>query len=130
MLQQEEPADYVIATGQMNSVRDFIELSAKHLGWHNQEGGKAIIWEKSGIDEIGRRADTNAVVVRVDPRYFRPTEVEQLLGDASKASKKLKWKPRISLNQLVSEMIEEDSNEARKESMLIKKGFSIHSSKE
>ena len=130
MLQQENPQDYVIASGQMNSVREFIELSAKELGWNKTEGGKAIIWEKSGLDEIGRRADTNDVVVRVDPRYFRPTEVEQLLGDASKARKELKWKPQITLNQLVAEMIEEDSNEAKKESLLKTKGFSIYSSQE
>ena len=68
--------------------------------------------------------------VKIDPRYFRPTEVEQLLGDASKARKKLDWKPNISLQELIAEMIEEDSNEAKKESILIKKGFSVHSSKE
>ena len=130
MLQQEKPEDYVIATGQMKSVREFIELSAMELGWNKEEGGKSIIWENIGIDEIGKRADTGQVVVRVDPRYFRPTEVEQLLGDSSKASKKLKWKPRITLNQLVSEMIKEDSNEARKESILINKGYSVHSAKE
>ena len=130
MLQQEKPEDYVIATGQMKSVREFIELSALELGWNKEKGGKGIIWENNGLDEIGKRADTGEIVVRVDPRYFRPTEVEQLLGDASKASKKLKWKPRITINQLVSEMIEEDSNEAKKESILIKKGFSVHSSKE
>ena len=130
MLQQEIPEDYVIATGQMKSVREFIELSALELGWNKEKGEKGIIWENSGINEIGKRADTGEIVVRVDPRYFRPTEVEQLLGDATKASKKLKWKPQITLNQLVSEMIQEDSNEARKESILINKGFSVHSSKE
>ena len=71
-----------------------------------KKGGKGIIWEKSGLDEIGKRADTGEVVVRIDPRYFRPTEVEQLLGDASKARKKLNWKNKITLNQLISEMIE------------------------
>ena len=130
MLQQENPQDYVIASGQMKSVREFIELSAKELGWNKKEGGKAIIWEKSGLDEIGRRSDTNAVVVRVDPRYFRPTEVEQLLGDASKARQELKWKPQITLNQLVAEMIQEDSNEAKKEYLLKNEGFSIYSSQE
>ena len=130
MLQQDKPQDYVIASGKTNSVREFIELSAKELGWNKKEGGKAIIWEKSGLDEIGRRADTNEVVVRVDPRYFRPTEVEQLLGDASKARIGLKWKPEITLNQLVAEMIEEDSNEAKKESLLKNKGFSVYSSQE
>ena len=128
MLQQEKPEDYVIATGQMHSVREFIELSALELGWNKDKGGKAIIWENSGIDEIGKRADTNEVVVKIDPRYFRPTEVEQLLGDSSKARKKLKWQPKISLNQLISEMIKEDLNEAKKEYILKNKGFSVYSS--
>ena len=130
MLQQEKPEDYVIASGQMNSVREFIELSAIELGWNKEKGGKAIIWEKSGLEEIGKRSDTGEVVVKIDPRYFRPTEVEQLLGDASKARKKLDWKPSISLEELIAEMIEEDYNEAKKESFLKKKGFSVHSSQE
>jgi GDPmannose 4,6-dehydratase len=130
MLQQENPQDYVIASGQMNSVREFIELSAKELGWNKTEGGKAIIWEKSGLDEIGRRADTNDVVVKVDPRYFRPTEVEQLLGDASKAKKQLNWKNQISLKELISEMIKEDLIEAKKEYLLKNKGFIVNSPKE
>ncbi len=130
MLQQEKPEDYVIATGQMHSVREFIELSALELGWNKEKGGKAIIWEKSGIDEIGKRADTNEVVVKIDPRYFRPTEVEQLLGDSSKARKNLKWQPKISLSQLISEMIKEDLNEAKKEYTLKNKGFSIYIPKE
>ena len=130
MLQQEKPEDFVIASGQMKSVREFIELSARELGWNKEEGGKAIIWENSGLDEIGKRADTKEVVVKIDPRYFRPTEVEQLLGDASKARKELKWQPKISLNQLISEMIEQDLNEARKEYLLKSKGFSIYGSKE
>ena len=70
------------------------------------------------------------MVVRVDPRYFRPTEVEQLCGDSSKATRELKWKPQINLNQLVSEMIEEDSNEAKKDYLLRNKGFSIYSAQE
>ncbi len=130
MLQQEEPEDYVIATGQMNSVRDFMELCALELGWNKEKGGSGIIWENSGINEIGKRADTGEVVVRVDPRYFRPTEVDQLLGDSSKASKKLKWRPVVTLNELISEMIKEDLTEAKKEYLLKSKGFSIYSSKE
>ena len=130
MLQQEKPEDYVIATGKMHSVREFIELSAKQLGWNKLETGRAIIWENSGLDEIGKRADTGEVVVKIDPRYFRPTEVEQLLGDASKARKKLKWKPNITLTQLIAEMIEEDSTLAKKEFMLKNKGFSTFSSNE
>ena len=130
MLQQEKPNDYVIATGQMHSVREFIELSGKQLGWNKRDGEQAIIWENSGLDEVGKRADTEEIVVRVDPRYFRPTEVEQLLGDSTKARKELNWEPKINLSQLVAEMIEEDSNEAKKESLLKKKGFSIYSSQE
>ena len=130
MLQQDIPEDYVIATGQMKSVREFIELSALALGWNKDKGNKGIIWEKSGLDEIGIRADTGKIVIRIDPRYFRPTEVEQLLGDASKARKKLNWKPKTTLNELISEMIEEDSNEAKKEYLLKSKGFSIYDPKE
>ena len=130
MLQQEEPEDFVISTGQMNSVRDFIGLCAIELGWNKEGGTEGIIWEKSGIDEIGKRADTGEVVVKIDPRYFRPTEVEQLLGDSSKARKKLKWQPKISLNQLISEMIKEDSTDAKKEYMLKNKGFSVYSPRE
>ena len=130
MLQQEKPEDYVIASGQMTSVREFIELSAIELGWNKEKGGKGIIWEKSGIDEIGRRADTKEVVVRIDSRYFRPTEVEQLLGDASKAKKQLNWKNQIPLEELIAEMIKEDLNEAKKEYLLKNKGFSVHSPKE
>ena len=130
MLQQEKPEDYVIASGQMNSVREFIELSAIEIGWNKEKGGRGIIWEKSGIEEIGKRADTGEVVVRIDPRYFRPTEVEQLLGDASKARKKLNWENKISLDKLISEMIKEDSNEAKKEYLLKNKGFSVYSPKD
>ena len=130
MLQQEKPEDYVIATGKMKSVREFIELSALELGWNKEKGGKGIIWENTGMDEVGKRADTGEVVVRIDPRYFRPTEVEQLLGDPSKAIKKLKWKSNISLNQLISEMIKEDSLEAKKEFLLKSKGFSVYSPNE
>ena len=130
MLQQEKPEDYVIASGQMTSVREFIELSATELGWNKEKGGKSIIWENSGIDEIGKRADTGQVVIKIDKRYFRPTEVEQLLGDASKAQEKLGWKPMISLGALISEMIEKDSNEAKKEFLLKKKGFSMISPNE
>ena len=130
MLQQEKPEDFVIASGEMKSVREFIELCAIELGWNQKEGGKGIIWENSGLNEIGKRADTDEIVIRIDSRYFRPTEVEQLLGDASKARKKLGWKPKTSLNELISEMIQADSNEAKKEYLLKSKGFSIFSSKE
>ena len=79
---------------------------------------------------MGRRADTGEIVIRVDPRYFRPTEVDELLGDSSKAKNKLNWEPKISLEELISEMIEKDSEQSKKESILKKKGFSIYSSRE
>ena len=123
MLQQEEPEDFVIASGQMKSVREFIEMSALELGWNKEKGEKGIIWKNSGLDEVGIRADTEEVVVRIDHRYFRPTEVEQLLGDAEKAKKKLGWEPKTSLNQLISEMIKEDSIQAKKEYLLKRNGF-------
>ncbi len=108
MLQQEKPEDYVIATGQQSSVREFIEMSACHLNW----GG--INWEGSGVNEIGKRKDNGEVVIRIDPKFFRPSEVSTLLGNPSKAHRKLGWKPSISLEQLVKEMIESDKKEAEK----------------
>ncbi len=127
MLQQSKPEDYVISTGKMVSVREFIELCAKKLGWNrNQED--AIIWEGKGINEIGRRSDTFEIVIKIDPRYFRPTEVDELLGDSSKASKKLNWEPKISLDELIEEMIENDSNEAKKEALLKNKGYKVYNS--
>ena len=117
MLQQEKPEDFVIATGRMETVRNFIEISAKCLKWNNEKGGPAIIWEGEGIDEIGRRADTNEIIVKVDKRYFRPSEVEQLLGDASKAKNKLGWVSSTTLEELVKEMIYNDLLEAKKEAI-------------
>mgnify|MGYP001317932979 CR=1 FL=1 len=129
MLQQKIPEDFVISTGKMYTVREFVELCALELGW-NKKGGAGIIWEEEGIDEVGIRADTGQIVVRVDPRYFRPTEVDELLGDSSKAKKKLKWEPKISIQELISEMIDEDSKESKKESILKNKGFAVYPSKE
>jgi len=129
MLQQEVPDDFVISTGIMHTVRELIELCALKLGWNNQSG-KGIIWEDEGINEVGRRADTGEIVIRVDPKYFRPTEVDELLGDSSKAKNALNWQPKISFEELISEMIEEDSEQSKKESILKQKGFSIYSSRE
>ena len=91
MLQNKNPEDFVIATGRMETVRRFCELSAIALGWfpENSTNPKGIIWKGEGINEIGEREDTGDIVIKIDPRYYRPTEVEQLLGDASKAKKKL-----------------------------------------
>ena len=125
MLQQPgTPEDFVIATGRQESVRRFIELTAEQLGW----GG--IEWSGSGVEELGRRADTGTVVVRIDPRYFRPAEVETLLGDPSKAHAKLGWKPTTTLEELVAEMVDADKQEAAKEAILRREGFNVVGSME
>ena len=124
MLQQQAPEDFVIATGRQESVRRFIELSAYHLGWGR------LAWEGSGVEEIGRRSDNNQIVIRIDPRYYRPTEVDSLLGDSTKAHKKLGWKPCTTLEELVAEMIDKDLEEAQKEAYLKSKGFSVIGPKE
>jgi GDPmannose 4,6-dehydratase len=124
MLQQEQPEDFVIATGRQESVRRFIELTAQQLGW----GG--IEWSGQGLQEIGKRADTSKVVVRIDPRYFRPAEVETLLGDPTKAREKLGWVPTTTLEVLVSEMVAADMEEAAKEATLRREGFLVVGSME
>ncbi len=127
MLQENHPEDYVIATGRQESVRRFIELTALELSWNKSIGGAGIIWEGSGIDEVGRRADTGEIVIKIDERYFRPTEVNTLLGDPSKAKKNLGWEPKTTLEELVKEMVLIDKDEARKESYLKEKGFKTKS---
>ena len=123
MLQQDKPDDYVIATGKMESVRNFVELSAQELGWGKNDAGASIIWEGQGINEIGKRSDTGEIVIKVDPRYFRPSEVNQLLGDPKKAFKKLEWTPKTNLREMIKEMVNKDKENALKESLLIKEGF-------
>ena len=141
MLQQPTPEDYVIATGEQHSVREFVELSAKELGFE-------IEWQGSGIDEVGivrqktedrsqkseigdyrsekqENLSPGSVIVRIDPRYFRPTEVDTLLGDASKAREKLGWAPRISFNELVKEMVEKDLELAKRDALIKDKGFKV-----
>jgi len=124
MLQNDKPEDFVIATGRQETVRRFIELSAQELGW----GG--IQWSGQGVEETGARADTGAVVVRVDPRYFRPAEVETLLGDPTKAHAKLGWTPTTTLEELVTEMVASDKQEAAKEAILRREGFAVVGSME
>jgi GDPmannose 4,6-dehydratase len=124
MLQQEQPEDFVIATGRQESVRRFIELTSQELGW----GG--IEWSGKGLQETGKRADTSEVVVRIDPRYFRPAEVETLLGDPTKAREKLGWTPTTTLEQLVGEMVAADVEEAAKEATLRREGFLVVGSME
>ncbi|MDC3019728.1 GDP-mannose 4,6-dehydratase [Prochlorococcus sp. AH-736-E15] len=126
MLQQDQPTDYVIATGRQESVRKFVELSGDALGWINDKN-KSIIWEGEGLEELGRRADTGEIVIRVDPRYFRPSEVSTLLGDPTKANIELGWKATTSLEDLVKEMIQEDNEIAKRELLMKEKGFKINS---
>ena len=123
MLQQSEPDDFVISTGRMETVRRFIEICAKKLNWNKNVNEEGIIWKGEGIKEVGLRADTGEVVVKIDSRYFRPTEVDQLLGDSTKAFKKLGWKPETSLESLIEEMIVADKMKALEECTMIKKGF-------
>jgi GDPmannose 4,6-dehydratase len=115
MLQQNEPEDFVIATGVQFSVRDFVNAVAEELGIF-------IEWRGKGADEKGYD-DSGRCLVAVDPRYFRPTEVETLLGDASKARKKLGWSPRISFEELVREMVREDLKTAERDELIKKHGY-------
>ena len=101
MLQQEQPDDYVVATGEMHTVREFIEKSFEHVG-------RRIEWKGKGVDEVGIDTTTGKIVMRIDPRYFRPAEVEQLLGNPAKAQKKLGWVPEVKFGQLVKIMTEGD----------------------
>ena len=116
MLQQEAPKDLVIATGQQFSVRDFVNAASNELGMK-------INWHGTGVEEIGVLAETNNVVVRVDPRYFRPTEVETLLGDASQAQNFLGWHPRTSFSELVREMVREDLQQAERDELIKRHGY-------
>jgi GDPmannose 4,6-dehydratase len=99
MLQQEQPEDYVIATGEQYSVREFVELSAPYFGMN-------IVWEKEGLNEVGIDTVSGKTVIRIDDRYYRPSEVESLLGDSSKARAELGWEPKTTFKELVKEMCE------------------------
>ena len=163
MLQQDKPEDFVIATGEQHSVRDFINAAAGFLGL-------TLAWEGEGVDTVGKVASFNknallallkkqtegepsaakdavveaaltaivsnpllkpgSVIVRIDPRYFRPAEVETLLGDASKAKSKLGWEPETGFHDLVQEMLEEDFAAARRDSLCILAGFAVHEVRE
>ncbi|KAF3998156.1 GDP-mannose 4,6-dehydratase [Glaciimonas immobilis] len=115
MLQQEQAEDFVIATGVQYSVRDFVDAAAHELGMRIQ-------WKGQGIDEVG--IDQNGkTIVKVDPRYFRPTEVETLLGDPTKAKEKLGWTPKTTFQELVSEMVREDMKSAERDELVKKHGF-------
>jgi GDPmannose 4,6-dehydratase len=128
MLQQDEPRDFVIATGHQHSVRGFVEKAAARLG-------VTMAWRGTGVDEEGvvagvRGTDAPAleqgkIIVRVDPRYFRPAEVETLLGDASEARSRLGWVPEIALDDMINEMVEHDLDHARKHALLHQHGFRV-----
>ena len=121
MLQQEEAEDYVIATGKQYSVRDCVELAARNMEIRLQ-------WEGNGVNEKGIDRDSGKVIVEIDKRYFRPTEVECLIGDPSKAKTKLGWEPKISFEDMISEMAKVDLEEAQKDLLIQKKGFKIFNS--
>jgi GDPmannose 4,6-dehydratase len=116
MLQQQEPRDYVIATGEQHSVREFAEKAGACLGMR-------IEWRQRGVDEIGFDARSGRTVVRIDPRYFRPTEVDTLLGDASQAHRELHWTPTTTFDELVREMVDSDLSLARRDALVLGQGY-------
>jgi len=118
MLQQEQPEDFVIATGIQYSVRDFVNIAAKELNIN-------ITWQGEGVGETGVD-DNGNVIVRVDARYFRPTEVETLLGDPTKAKEKLDWSPKITFHELVAEMVREDLKSAERDELVKDHGYSAY----
>ena len=115
MLQHKEPIDFVIASGRTETVRTFIEICAKFLDWGEDSKGNRIYWEGEGLNEIGKRIDNDKIVIKIDPRYYRPTEVDLLKGDSQKAHDKLGWRPKISLEELIKEMVNYDKKIAQKE---------------
>jgi GDPmannose 4,6-dehydratase len=119
MLQQAQAEDFVVATGEQHSVREFVTLAGARLGMK-------IDWRGSGVAEQGVDAKTGNTVVKVDQRYFRPTEVETLLGDASKAEAKLGWKPEVSFSELVDEMVDTDLELAKRDALVAREGFKTY----
>ncbi len=126
MLQQKEAEDFVIATGEQYSVRDFVNAAANELGIRIKWQGKGV--EEQGVVALSKasKASAGQVVVRIDPRYFRPTEVETLLGDPSKAKAKLGWTPKIKFNELVEEMVREDLKAAERDELVKRHGYAAY----
>ena len=119
LLQQDSAEDFVIATGETHEVREFVGLAFKEVGIE-------IEWQGEGVNEKGMDKATGRVLVEVDPRYFRPTEVELLLGDATKAQEKLGWKPKTTLQELCAMMVKDDMEAAKRDVLLDKHGFEVH----
>ncbi len=119
MLQQDQPEDYVVATGEQHSVREFVALAGRLLGMD-------IVWQGTGVGEVGIERATGRTLVRVDPRYFRPAEVDSLLGDSSKIRSRLGWRPEISFESLVQEMVQADAALASRDALIVKEGFKIY----
>jgi GDPmannose 4,6-dehydratase len=119
MLQQEQPEDFVIATGEQHSVREFVTVAGAELGMR-------IAWQGKGVDEVGVDTKSGRTVVKVDPRYFRPTEVETLLGDPTKAKAKLGWTPEHTFQDLVREMVASDLEIARRDAVIAREGFKTY----
>jgi GDPmannose 4,6-dehydratase len=119
MLQQPQPEDYVVATGEQHSVRDFVVLAAKLLDMD-------IEWRGRGVDELGVDRNSGRALVRVDPRYFRPAEVDSLLGDASKIRAALGWQPEVTFDALVREMVEADLDLAKRDALVAKEGYTVY----
>jgi GDPmannose 4,6-dehydratase len=120
MLQQDTPEDFVIATGKQYSVRDFVAAAGARLGMN-------IEWSGEGVDEVGIDTLSGRTLVKVDPRYFRPTEVETLLGDATKAKQKLGWAAEVTFPELVADMVESDLDLAKRDAMVAKEGYKVYS---
>jgi GDPmannose 4,6-dehydratase len=118
MLQQNAPEDFAIATGRQHSVREFVEIAATHADIR-------IRWDGEGLDEVGIDSETGQTIVAVDPRYFRPTEVETLLGDPSKAHDRLGWAPKISFEAMVQEMMQTDLELAQRDALVEREGFKV-----
>ena len=123
ILQQPEAEDFVIATGEQHSVREFVTRAGAELGM-------SVEWRGSGLEEHGVDTKSGRTIVKIDPRYFRPTEVDTLLGDATKARTKLGWQPEISFAQLVEEMVAEDLSIARRDAVIAREGFKTYKYRE
>jgi GDPmannose 4,6-dehydratase len=119
MLQQAEPHDYVIASGEQRSVREFVTRAASHLGFRLE-------WRGEGLDEHAVDGASGRILVRVDPRYFRPTEVDSLLGDASKARQNLGWRPEVGFEELVREMVDTDFKLAERDALVASEGYTVY----